>query len=39
LRVSRRLDDKALHVFSAFSTDLGAVVGDLVVAPDQTDYG
>ena len=29
LKGSRRLDDKAIHVLSAFSTDLGAVIGDL----------
>ncbi|MGQ0674061.1 MAG: ISAs1 family transposase [Hyphomicrobium sp.] len=38
LKGSRRLDDKAIHVLSAFSTGLGAVVGDLaVVAPDQNE--
>ena len=37
LRGSRRLDDKAIHVLSAFSTELGAVVGDLVVEPDQNE--
>ena len=31
LKGSRRLDDKAIHVLSAFSTDLGAVIGDQVV--------
>lgn len=37
LRGSRRLDDKAIHVLSVFSTDLSAVVGDLVVAPDKNE--
>ena len=37
LRGSRRLDDKALHVLSAFATGLSAVVGDLVVEPDQNE--
>jgi len=37
LKGSRRLDAKALHVLSAFATDLGAVIGDLVVAPDQNE--
>ena len=37
LRGSRRLDAKALHVLSAFSTGLSAVVGDLVVEPDQNE--
>lgn len=37
LRGSRRLDAKAIHVLSAFSTDLGAVIGDLVVAPDRNE--
>lgn len=37
LRGSRRLDDKAIHVLSAFSTDLGAVIGDLAVAPDKNE--
>ena len=37
LKGSRRLDDKAIHVLSAFSTDLGAVIGDLVVAPDKNE--
>ena len=31
LKGSRRLDAKAIHVLSAFSTELGAVIGDLVV--------
>jgi hypothetical protein len=34
LRGSRRLDAKALHVVSAFATQLSSVVGDLAVAPD-----
>ena len=34
LRGSRRLDATALHVVSAFATQLSAVVGDLAVAPD-----
>jgi hypothetical protein len=34
LKGSRRLDAKALHVVSAFATELSAVVGDLVVEPD-----
>ena len=37
LKGSRRLDAKALHVLSAFATDLSAVIGDLVVAPDQNE--
>lgn len=37
LRGSRRLDDKAVHVLSAFATELGAVIGDLTVAPDQNE--
>ena len=37
LRGSRRLDAKALHVLSAFATDLSAVIGDLVVEPDQNE--
>lgn len=37
LRGSRRLDAKAIHVLAAFSTDLGAVIGDLVVGPDQNE--
>ena len=37
LKGSRRHDAKALHVLSAFATGLGAVVGDLVVAPDQNE--
>jgi hypothetical protein len=37
LRGSRRHDAKALHVLSAFATELSAVVGDLVVEPDQNE--
>ena len=37
LKGSRRLDRKALHVLSAFATDLSAVIGDLVVEPDQNE--
>ena len=37
LKGSRRPDAKALHVVSAFATELSAVVGDLVVAPDQNE--
>jgi hypothetical protein len=37
LKGSRRLDDKAIHVLSAFSTTLGAVIGDLVVEPDKNE--
>jgi hypothetical protein len=37
LKGSRRLYDKAIHVLSAFSTDLGAVIGDLVVEPDKNE--
>ncbi len=37
LKGSRRLDDKAIHILSAFSIDLGAVIGDLVVAPDKNE--
>ena len=37
LKGSRRLDAKALHVVSAFSTQLSCVVGDLVVPPDQNE--
>jgi len=37
LRGSRRLDDKAVHVLSAFATGLGAVIGDLTVQPDQNE--
>ena len=37
LKGSRRLDAKALHVVSAFSTQLSVVVGDLLVEPDQNE--
>ena len=37
LKGSRRLDAKAVHVLSAFATDLSAVIGDLTVAPDQNE--
>jgi hypothetical protein len=37
LKGSRRLDAKAVHVLSAFATDLNAVIGDLTVAPDQNE--
>jgi hypothetical protein len=37
LKGSRRLDAKSLHVLSAFAADLGVVVGDLVVEPDQNE--
>ncbi len=37
LKGSRRLDAKAIHVLSAFSTELGALIGDLVVAPDKNE--
>jgi hypothetical protein len=37
LKGSRRHDAKALHVVSAFSTGLSAVVGDLVVTPEQNE--
>ena len=37
LKGSRRLDGKAIHVLSAFSTELSAVIGDLTVAPDQNE--
>jgi hypothetical protein len=37
LKGSRRLDAKALHVVSAFATQLSCVVGDLAVAPDQNE--
>lgn len=37
LKGSRRVDAKPLHVLSAFATELGAVVGDLVVEPDQNE--
>src|SRR5262245_25617494 len=37
LRGSRRLDAKPLHVLSAFASELSAVIGDLVVEPDQNE--
>jgi hypothetical protein len=37
LRGSRRHDAKALHVVSAFACQLSAVVGDLVVQPEQNE--
>ena len=37
LKGSRRLDAKALHVVSAFATQLSCVVGDLRVAPDRNE--
>ena len=37
LKGSRRHDAKALHVVSAFATRLSAVVGDVVVEPDQNE--
>ena len=37
LRGSRRLDDKAIHVLLAFATELGAVIGELTVEPDQNE--
>ena len=37
LKGSRRFDAKALHVVLAFAAALSAVVGDLVVAPDQNE--
>lgn len=37
LRGSRRLDDRPLHVLSAFATALSAVIGDLVVAPEANE--
>ncbi len=37
LKGSRRLDAKAVHVLSAFATDLSAVIGDLTVPPDQNE--
>jgi hypothetical protein len=37
LKGRRRLDAKAIHVLSAFSTELGAVIGDLVVATDKNE--
>lgn len=37
LKGSRRRDTKALHVVSAFSTQLSVVVGDVVLEPDQNE--
>lgn len=37
LRGSRRHDVAALHIVSAFSAELSAVIGDLVVAPEQNE--
>ena len=37
LKGSRRHDARALHVLSAFATGLSAVIGDLVVEPDQNE--
>ncbi len=37
LRGSRRHDATALHVVSAFATELSVVVGDLVVPPEQNE--
>lgn len=37
LKGSRRHDAKPLHVLSAFAGELSAVVGDLVVEPDQNE--
>ena len=37
MKGSRRLEAKPLHVLSAFASELGAVVGDLVVEPDQNE--
>ena len=37
LKGSRRRDTKALHVVSAFSTQVSAVVGDVVLEPDQNE--
>ena len=37
LKGSRRLDDKAIHVLCAFATELSAVIGDLIVAPDENE--
>ena len=37
LRGSRRLDAAPLHVLSAFATELGAVIGDLVVLPEANE--
>jgi hypothetical protein len=37
LKGSRRLDAAPLHVLSAFATELGAVIGDLVVPPEANE--
>ncbi|MGH6852495.1 MAG: transposase family protein [Methylocella sp.] len=37
LRGSRRLDDRPLHVLSAFATALSAVIGDLAVAQEANE--
>jgi hypothetical protein len=37
LRGSRRVGSKALHVVSAFASQVSAVVGDLLVAPDENE--
>lgn len=37
LRGSRRVGSQALHVVSAFASQLSAVVGDLEVAPDENE--
>jgi hypothetical protein len=37
LKGSRRRDSKALHVVAAFSTRVSAVVGDVVLKPDQNE--
>lgn len=37
LRGSRRHDATALHVVSAFATELSVVIGDLVVPPEQNE--
>jgi hypothetical protein len=36
-RGSKRGEDKALHLLSAFAVDLSAVIGDLTVAPDANE--
>ena len=37
LRGSKRGEEKAVHVLSAFATDLSAVIGDLTVAPEANE--
>ena len=37
LKGSRRLDAKALHILSAFATELSCVVGDFIVEPHQNE--